>query len=168
MTAKPGRWLHAAFASPASARDALDRLSRDGVPAEDIVIRSSAPLGHDMVPAGVKLHSRVFRIAVLGGLLGGATLFSLVWLTSQAYPLPTGGLPIVAAPPTGVITFEGVAMGAILCTVAGVLYECGLPSSKGRGPLDHYLADDCVLVSVRCSEDASTGWAAGALETECS
>jgi hypothetical protein len=166
VAAKPGKWLHAVFASPAGARDALDQLSRDGVQADDIVVRSSTPLGHDVVPAGVKLHSRVFRIAAMGGLLGGTAFFFLVKLTSEAYPLPTGGMPIVPAPPAGVITFEGVAIGAILCTVATVLYECGLPSWKRRGPLDHYLADDCVLVTVRCSEDASTSWTAKAVETE--
>jgi hypothetical protein len=104
-------------------------------------------------------------MAVTGGLLGGTALFLLVKLTSEAYPLPTGGMPVVPLPPAGVITFEGVAIGALLCTVATVLYECGLPSLKRRGPLDHYLAVDGVLVTVRCAEDASTTWTAKAIET---
>ena len=98
--------------------------------------------------------------------LGGSALFSLVKFTSEAYPLPTGGMPIVSLPPAGVITFEGVAIGAILCTVGTVLYECGLPRLKGLGPLDQHLAEDHVLVSVECEEGVPEAWTANALETE--
>ena len=106
-------------------------------------------------------------MALTGAIIGGTGLFSLVALTSSAYPLPTGGMPIVALPPAGVITFEGVAIGAILCTVATVLYECGLPGlwSAGTGPLDHHLADDHVLVTRQVRRRCVTAWAEAALET---
>jgi len=165
VEAGTSHWLHAAFESQAGARDALDQLTRDGVAAEDIEVRSSAPLDDDLIPHTIRPSSRVFRMASIGGLLGGTAFFLMVRLTSEAYPLPTGGLPIVALPPTGVITFEGVAIGAILSTVATVLYECGLPRRWRPGPLDHHLADDHVLVTVRCTEDASTAWTSRAIET---
>ena len=157
--------LHAAFSTSADARMALNRLGQDGVDAADIEVRSSVPLEHDVVPVGFKLRSRVPWMALGGGVLGGTALFSLVRLTSLAYPLPTGGMPIVAGPPAGVITFEGVAIGAILATVATVLYEAALPALKGPGPLDHHVAEDHVLVTVKCDESASTAWTANALET---
>jgi hypothetical protein len=159
--------LHAVFASPYDVRDALEVLGRDGVQRKDIEVRSSAPLDHDVFPDGAGVHSRMPWMALLGAVLGGVAFFLMVKLTSQAYPLPTGGMPIVALPPAGVITFEGVAIGAIICTVATVLFECGLPGlwSAGTGPLDHHLADDHVLVSVKCEEGASTSWTASALET---
>lgn len=159
--------LHAVFASPYDVRDALERLALDGVSPTDVEVRSSAPLDHDVFRGGAGVHSRTPWMALLGAVLGGTALFLLVKLTSEAYPLPTGGMPIVALPPAGVITFEGVAIGAILFTVATVLYECGLPGlwSAGTGPLDHHLADDHVLVSVRCDEDAPTAWTTKALET---
>ena len=159
--------MHAAFASPYDVRNALKRLTADGVAARDVEVRSSAPLDHDVFPDGAGVHSRMPWMALLGALLGGTGFFMMVKLTSEAYPLPTGGMPIVALPPAGVITFEGVAIGAIICTVATVLYECGLPGlwSSGTGPLDHHLADDHVLVTVTCDEGASTAWATGALET---
>jgi hypothetical protein len=158
--------LHAVFESPYEVRDALARLAQDGVKARDIEIRSSAPLDHDVFPDGAGVHSRMPWMAMLGALLGGTAFFLLVKLTSEAYPLPTGGMPIVALPPAGVITFEGVAIGAIICTVATVLYESGLPGfGTVAGPLDHHLADDHVLVTVRCDEGASTAWTSGALES---
>ena len=158
--------LHAAFATPDDAREALKILSADGVPASAIEVRSSVPLEHDLHAIGDKVTSKVHWMAVLGAFLGGTALFSLVKFTSEAYPLPTGGMPIVSLPPAGVITFEGIAIGAILCTVGTVLYECGLPGRKSLGPLDQHLAEDHILVSVECEESASEGWAANALETE--
>lgn len=157
--------LHAAFSTSAQARQALNRLSQDGVAPTDIEIRSSVPLEHDLVPVGTKVKSRVPWMALGGAVLGGTAFFSLVRLTSQAYPLPTGGMPIVALPPAGVITFEGVAIGAIIATVATVLYEAALPGLKGPGPLDHHIALDHVLVTVKCDDGASTAWTANALET---
>ena len=157
--------LHAAFATPEDVRDALRQLGEDGVVAADIEVRSSVPLEHDLHAVGDKIGSKVHWMAVLGALPGGTGLFSLVKFTSEAYPLPTGGMPIVALPPAGVITFEGVAIGAILFTVGTVLYECGLPRVKAPGPLDEHLAEDHILVSARCEEGASEAWAARALET---
>ena len=158
--------MHAVFASPYDVRAALERLESDGFTRSDVEIRSSAPLDHDVFPDSHSVHSRMPWMATLGAFLGGTAFFLMVKLTSQAYPLPTGGMPIVALPPAAVITFEGIAIGAILCTVGTVLFECGLPGLKGKtGPLDHHLADDHVLVSVKCDEGASTEWAAGALET---
>jgi hypothetical protein len=158
--------LHAAFRTSAEACVALNRLGQDGVKHENIEIRSSVPLEHDMVPDGGGVKSKIPWTSLVGAALGGTAFFMMVKLTSEAYPLPTGGQPIVALPPAGVITFEGVAIGAVLTTVATVLLECGLPAwRKKPGPLDHHIALDHVLVSVSCDESASTAWTAQAIET---
>ena len=157
--------LHAVFRSSSDARLALNRLAQDGVAPGDIEVRSSVPLEHDVAPVGSKISSRVPWMALTGAVLGGTAFFLLVKLTSEAYPLPTGGMPIVALPAAGVITFEGVAIGAIIATVATVLFEAALPSLQGAGPLDHHIAQDHVLVSVKCDEGASRAWTANALET---
>ena len=158
--------LHAAFRTSAEARVALNRLGQDGVAAENVEVRSSVPLEHDVVPVGAKLRSKIPWTSLVGATLGGTAFFMMVKLTSEAYPLPTGGQPIVGLPPAGVITFEGVAIGAVLTTVATVLIECGLPALRKKpGPLDHHIALDHVLVSVKCDEAASTAWAAQAIET---
>jgi hypothetical protein len=158
--------LHAAFRTSGEARVALNRLGQDGVAPENVEIRSSVPLEHDMVPVGGRVKSKIPWTSLVGATLGGTAFFMMVKLTSEAYPLPTGGQPIVALPPAGVITFEGVAIGAVLTTVATVLIECGLPGFRKKpGPLDHHIALDHVLVSVKQDEGASTAWAANAIET---
>jgi hypothetical protein len=159
-------YLHAAFRTSSEARVALNRLGQDGVAPENVEVRSSVPLEHDVHPVGAKIRSRIPWTSIAGATLGGTAFFMMVKLTSEAYPLPTGGQPIVALPPAGVITFEGVAIGAVLTTVATVLIECGLPAfRKKAGPLDHHIALDHVLVSVKQDEGASTAWTAQAIET---
>lgn len=159
-------WVHAVFATPSDARDALRKLAEEGVRADDVEVRSSAPL--EELPSLVPKHrSRVPLMAVLGGLVGGTVAFLLASLTAKAYPLPTGGMPIVPLPPSGIITFEGVAVGAILFTVATVFYEGGLLRPRSRpGRLDGHLAAGHVLVSVRADEVTSGDWASKAVATE--
>jgi len=158
--------MHAAFRTSAEARVALNRLGQDGVAPQDVEVRSSVPLEADVIPAGSKLRSKIPWTSLAGATLGGIGFFLMVKLTSEAYPLPTGGQPIVALPPAGVITFEGIAIGAVLTTVATVLIECGLPAFRKKpGPLDHHIALDHVLVSVKQDEGASAAWAAQAIET---
>lgn len=160
------RWIHAVFASPTDAGDALRELAAAGVAPADIEVRSSIPLP-DLRPAGSEPRTRVPLMAVLGGLLGGTGAFLLTSLTSQAYPLPTGGMPIVPLPPSGIITFEGVAIGAILCTVGTMLYEGGL-LRMGAEPraLDGHLAAGRIIVSVRSTDLRADGWTAKAVVTE--
>ncbi len=168
-------WLHAAFDSTSDAQDALEQLAEAGVTASEIEVRSSIPLPHDVCPVGLEVRSRVPLMAVLGGMLGGSAAFLLTSFTSQDYPLPTGGMPIVPLPTAGVITFEGLALGAILCTVATVFFECRLPRLDGMlgerlsgrpGPLDQHLAAGSIIVAAKSSDGASEAWAAKATATE--
>ena len=160
------RWLHAAFDSPSDVRDALARLATAGVAASDIEVRSSIPLDHDLHPAGLEIRSRVPYMAMLGGVLGGAAAYMLISFTSQAYPLPTGGMPIVPVPTSAVIMFEGLAIGAMLCTVATVLYECRLPQlGAGPGPLDQHLAAGSIILIVRSPGTTPQEWASRAMVT---
>lgn len=161
------RWLHAVFTSPSDVREALARLATAGVAAGDIEVRSSIPLDHDLHPTGLEIRSRVPYMAMLGGVVGAAAAYMLISFTSQAYPLPTGGMPIVPIPTSAVIMFEGLAIGAMLCTVATVLYECRLPRFGARDSLlDQHLAAGSIIVVVRSTGSTTHEWASKALVTE--
>jgi len=159
-------WTHAVFTSPSDAQVALRQLSEAGIVASDIEVRSSVP--HEgLHPIGASPRTRVPLMAVLGGLVGGTGAFLLTSLSSLAYPLPTGAMPIVPGPPTGIITFEGLAIGAMLFTASTVLYEGRVltrPSPPGK--LDRYLAAGNIVVSVRCTQAPPPGWASTAIVTE--
>ena len=166
MSRNARAWLHAVFDSPSDALDALEELAQEGLTFRDIEVRSSIPL-EGVHPPDLQLHSRVPLMAVLGGIVGGICAFMLTSLTSQAYPMETGGMPIVPLPTTGVITFEGIAIGAILTTVATVLYECGLPRFRTKsGPLDHYLSTGQIVVAACIGDGESPEWVSKAIATE--
>ena len=161
------RRLHAVFASGSDVREALERLADDGITAEEVEVRSSIPLDEDIRPSGQVLRSRIPLLAVLGGVAGGVAAFMLAAFTARAYPIPTGGMPIVPLMPTGIIAFEGIGVGSILFTVAGVLFECGLPRLRWRpGPFDQDLAAGKIVVAAKCADEASQEWASKALATE--
>lgn len=166
MHTKRDTWTHAAFDSELDARNALKVLAQKNLTPDSIEVRSSIPL-EGLHPPDLKPHSRVPVMAVLGGIVGGTCAFMLTSLTSQAYPMETGGMPIVPLPTTGVITFEGMAIGAILMTVATVLYEGGLPRFRTKaGPLDYYLSTGQIVVSANVQEGDRRDWTSNAVATE--
>lgn len=117
----------AAFREVSGLRSAVASLRDAGI--EGFEVFSNVPI--EGLKGG---RSRVLNFALAGGVAGGFGAYLLTSLSAQAYPLVTGGMPIVAGPPVGLVTYEGTALGAILATVLGVLLEGRLPG--GRAPSD--------------------------------
>ena len=86
-------------------------------------------------------------IAVLGGLIGGTGGYLLAWYTQSAYPLVTGGMPIVAAWPTGIVTYELTMMAAVLATVIALLVGCRIPDWSDK-LYDPEISSGKVLIGV--------------------
>jgi Protein of unknown function (DUF3341) len=125
--------VYALYPDPDSAQRAVDALraaSSDlGFDARTIVVLSSEPVeGYDFSDEHAKTH--MFPLAVLGGLIGGLSGYGLTALTQRAYPLPTGGMPIVPPWTNGIIVYEFTMLGAILCTVITLLVTAGLPNFR--------------------------------------
>lgn len=146
--------IHATYPEPEALARAMDALAAEGFDPEELEVRSSTPVHEHRALPGVKVRSRVVPAAVLGGLLGGLMAFLTASLTALDYPLPTGGMPIVALPPVGIITYEGTALGAILLTVGTVLAEArlGRPGGRGPSPLDGRVAAGELLLLVDAGE----------------
>ena len=148
------RLIHAVFENQEGLVHSLDRLAELGLDSSHLEVRSVVPLEKDSSLPGTGVRSRVPLATITGGLLGGLTAFLIASLSAKAYPLVTGGMPIVAIPPVGIITYEGIALGAILATVAAVLLEGRLlRSSPKPGPFDHHLAEGKILLSISCQPD---------------
>ena len=142
--------LHAAFDGDAALRAGVEALLEAGVNGEKIGLRSAAPIVD--LPISPP-RSRVLVWALLGAALGATIAFLLYSLTSRAYPMPTGGMPIMSGPPLVIIMWEGTALGLVLMTVAGVLLEGKLlrPPQK-VGPLDDRLASGEHLLELALDE----------------
>lgn len=71
-------------------------------------------------------------LAVMGAFVGGTCGYMLASFTQRTYPLVTGGMPIVAMWPTGIVMYELTMLGAIITTIATFLIGAGLPNFKKR------------------------------------
>jgi hypothetical protein len=115
-------------------------------------VRSSTPLPHAVGEAMIRGRGPsgpILLCAIVGAILGGATALAVVLGTEAKWNLSVGGMGGVAGPPTGILAYEGAALGLVLCTVAGVLWFGGLlRRPPEHEPLDHELAAGRVLLRV--------------------
>ena len=72
--------------------------------------------------------------------------------TQLAYPLVTGGKPVLSIPPMSIIMYEGTMLGAIIFTVIGIVIESRLPRLF-MGAYDERITEGYIGVTVTTDED---------------
>jgi Protein of unknown function (DUF3341) len=141
--------LLASFDQASTAVEAIGRLKLAGISPENLEVISSQPHStHHFLPE--KSKCRIGTFALIGGALGSVSGFLLATLTALAYPLPTGGMPILSWWPIGIVTYETTMLGAVLATLVGLLSELKLPNLKLL-PAEN-LVEDGLLIEIRCLE----------------
>lgn len=138
--------VYALFPDAESAQRAFESLSALGVPDRDIVVISSEPFEH----YGFSQRDRaswIYWLAGAGGAAGAVVGYWLTRMTEQAWPLPTGGMPIVAAWPNLIIMFELTMLFAIVATVATLVVTTKLPRRQ-PSLYDRRVSDGRVLVGL--------------------
>lgn len=70
---------------------------------------------------------RFSLVGMFGGIIGA---WILSFGTALAWPLPQGGMPIIALPPIGLITYEMGTLGAALGAIFGFMFLSRLPTMK--------------------------------------
>ncbi len=141
MTAVYGLYL-----DPATAQAAVDKLRAAGVAADEITVISSEPFEHYDFSRRDK-GTWMFWIAGAAGAVGLSFGAWLARLTQISWPLPTGGMPIVAWWPNLVIVFELTMLFAMLATVITLLVTARLPRRRPR-LYDPAVADGRILVGL--------------------
>jgi hypothetical protein len=152
--------IYGLFDRPDAAQRAYTGLKRAGIAPRDITIVSGEPF--EAFEFSHRDHSLVlFRLALLGGVVGFISAVALVVGTERAWPLVTGGMPIVAWYPNLVIIFEMTMLGAIVTTVVSLLVAARLPRF-GKSLYDPAVSDGKILVGVVGGPDAVREALAGA------
>jgi hypothetical protein len=78
--------------------------------------------------------NRIALITAVGGILGGASTYALIWYSAVLdYPINVGGRPLYSWPSFVPPTFEFTILGAALAAAIGMLISNGLP--RLRHPL---------------------------------
>lgn len=119
--------IYGLFADPGSADRGLKVLQAAGVRAEKLLVMSPEPFDeYEFAHADQK--TSMPWIAALGGLVGGICGYLLARYTQIAYPshIISGGMPVVAKWPSGIITYELTMLGAILTTAVTLLISAKL------------------------------------------
>jgi hypothetical protein len=71
--------------------------------------------------------NRVPIFAAAGGILGALLGYGMQAYTIHAFPIDIGARPLFAQPASALITFELAVLGAVLCTIGGMIALNRLP-----------------------------------------
>ena len=125
--------IYGLFSDPMSAEQGMDALSRAGIGPDRIVVMSAEPFDEYSF-SKMDEATPMPWFAAVGGIVGGTCGFLLARLTQEAYaqPLVTGGMPILAPWPTGIVTYELTMLGAVLATIVTLLITTRLPNWKPK------------------------------------
>ena len=114
------------FTDENMAADALDALRAEGYETNEYEVLTGTPYPEGTFGEAEPVH-KLFRWPLVGAACGFIIGLVLTTGTQLAYPVVTGGKPILGIPPMAIIIYEGTMLGAIVFTVIGVVFESRLP-----------------------------------------
>lgn len=139
------------FKEAEKAAAATEALEKVGYGSDNFDILTGSPY-----PEGAfgerEVKHRLYVFPFIGAILGLSTAILLTTGTQLAFPLVTGGKPILSIPTMLIIAYEGTMLGAILFTVLGIFFESRIPNFK-LGLYDPRITEGYVGVTLECEED---------------
>jgi Protein of unknown function (DUF3341) len=145
--------IYGLFPGPNAAEQGMVALRKAGIAPEKIIIMSSEPFDrYHFTEADRKTWMP--WLAALGGLIGGTCGYLLARYTQTAYPINTGGMPLVAPWPTAIVMYEMTMLGAVVTTIITLLVTARL--ARRRPALyDPEITNGMVLIGVMDTSDAT-------------
>jgi hypothetical protein len=138
--------LYALYSTPQSAQRAVDGLRAAGIRDQQITILSSEPL--EEYEFGSRDRATWMPwIAGLGAAIGMTTGYLLTSITQSAWPINTGGMPIVTNWSNLIVIFELTMLGAVFATVLTLLVTARLPGRRHE-LYDPEISDGKILIGI--------------------
>jgi len=134
-----------------SAADALDNLREAGFEEGEYEILTGVPYPEGTFGEAEPEH-KLYRWPLIGAICGFTIALLITAGTELAYPLITGGKPILSVQPMSVIMYEGTMLGSIIFTVIGVIIESRLPRVF-MGAYDTRVTEGYIGLTVTTSEE---------------
>ena len=144
-----------------SAADALDNLRDAGFEEGEYELLTGTPYPEGTFGEAEPEH-HLFRWPLIGAACGFTGGLIITAGTQMAYPLITGGKPILSIPPMAIIMYEGTMLGAIIFTIIGIIFESRLPRLF-MGAYSEKITEGHIGVTVT-TEEGRTGVAEVALK----
>jgi hypothetical protein len=145
--------VYGLYSTTESAQQAVDNLREAGFTHREITILSSEPLEHYEF-AQRDQETRMTWIAALGALIGMTIAYGLTYYAQTAWPINTGGMPIVSNWPNMIIIFELTMLGAVFATVITLLVTARIPGRQSA-LYDPAISDGKILIGVSDPRDAA-------------
>ena len=156
------------FQQPELAADAMDGLKEAGFELGTFDVLTGTPYPAGAFGEYVPQH-RLFRFPAFGAIIGLTLSIFLTAVTQLAYPLGTGGKPILSIFAMLIIMYEMTMLAGVIATVIGIIFESRLPNLK-PGVYDTRITEGWIGVVVTFDDDSKVTEAqnvlnkAGALE----
>lgn len=145
--------IYGLFSDPDAAERGINALRAAGIAPQKIVVMSAQPFDeYSFTQADQK--TLMPWLATLGGLVGGTCGFLLARYTQVAYPIITGGMPLVSPWPTAIVTYELTMFGAVMTTVLTLLITARLGRPR-PSPYDPEISNGKILIGVVEPSDAA-------------
>ena len=128
---------------------AVEGLRTAGIETDDIEVLSDTPYPENAFGEGHHKH-RLYVFPFVGAACGLSVGLMLTIATQIAYPMVTGGKPVLSIPPMINVMYEGTMLGAILFTIMGIIFESRLPNFSAA-PYDPRISEGYLGVLVRRS-----------------
>ena len=145
--------IYGLYSDPESAQHAVESLRRAGVGDQSITVMASQP--YEEYEFSQKDRATWMpRAAALGGVVGLCAGYWLTNFTQTAWPIETGGMPIVPMWTNLIIMFELTMLAAVVTTGVSFLVSTRIPRAE-KVLYDPEIADDQILVGVANPPEAS-------------
>jgi Protein of unknown function (DUF3341) len=135
------------YADPRTAADAVAQLQSAGHNTADLEVLTDSPY-----PEGAfgeqRVQHRLYVFPIVGAVCGLVVGLLVTIATQLAYPEVQGGKPLLSIPPMINVIYEATLLGAVVVTVAGVIFESRLPDLSGD-PYDPRISEGFIGVLVR-------------------
>ncbi len=145
------RSVLALFQEPEPAADAMDGLKEAGFQLGTFDVLTGMPYPEGAFGEHVPQH-RLFRFPAFGAIIGFTLALFLTAATQLAYPLITGGKPILSLFAMLVILYEMTMLSAVIATVVGIIFESRLPNIN-PGAYDPRITEGWIGVVITVDDD---------------
>ena len=139
------------FGDADTAANATDVLLEAGCAQEDFDVLTGCPYPEGAFGEKKPVHHG-YVFPIIGALMGLSVALLLTAGTQIAYPMVTGGKPILAFPAMTIIGYEGTLLGAVLFTILGIIFESRLPRPN-LAPYDARITEGYIGLLVTCPEE---------------
>ncbi len=139
------------FKQAEAAATATEALQQAGYTNQQYDVLTDHPYPDGAFGERVAKH-KLYVFPFIGALLGFSVALLLTTATQAAYPLVTGGKPILSIPPMIIIAYEGTMLGAILFTVLGIFFESRIPNLRA-GIYDPRITEGYIGITLDCATE---------------